>query len=295
MKGKSILAVLLVMIMVVSMSSFVLGATSTDMSVKAIKGTPTIDGTVDSMWSKAESIELDYYTMGSKETNSHATCKAMWDEKNLYILAVVKDQVVVNLDAVTQYNGDCMEFWVDELNEKSTEAWDTNDGQYLVTCDGLVGVHSKKKGGGYDSRTVTAKASKNADGYVIEAVFPWVEIKGKVAVGTSIGFQLQVDDDSMATGARDGVMGWPNTGHKLPSDWGTLNLVAAPATATPKPAGNATTAPAQTDTSGNSDTSGATQDNPKTGDTGMVYLALAGLLLSSVVFAGRFIKKSVHE
>jgi len=57
----------------------------------AIKGTPTIDGKVDSLWSKAETISVDTFSVGT--SGATATAKVLWDEKYIYVLAEVKDNL----------------------------------------------------------------------------------------------------------------------------------------------------------------------------------------------------------
>lgn len=264
MKFKMKVSMLLVVVLAVVFGTTVLGADSSDITADTVKGTPVIDGVVDDIWSKTEGITLDNYVLGSKETHAQAVFKTMWDEENLYFLAIVKDKMVVNLssDPAKLWFGDAVEIFVDELNEKYEVGWDPNDGQYVVSCDDQFCIQPKKKGGGYDSRTVVYKAIKNNEGYVVEIAFPWVELKGNVSAGTQVGLQLQVDDDSVGDGVRDGQLAWSPLSTNIASNWGTITLIDSPA---PKDTTSLVKKP---------------ESNPETGDSSILTTALLGIIVS---------------
>ncbi len=247
-------------------------------SAEAIKGTPVIDGEMDDIWESANAIVPDIYKEGNADINAKAKVYTMWDEDNLYIFADVQDEIVVNLSSGgTVWQGDCLEFFVDELYLRTGQwANSTSEGQWLVNVNNEQDVSRRGdgsiKGGGYEGRTITSAVKKRDDGYSIEVAFPWVEIKGKVDIGTKIGFQLQIDDDSTAMGVRDGVLRWA-ADNAQSSNWGTVTMVAGPA-------------PAE-ETKTETQTPAATTPIPKTGDSTAIIFAAAALSGSVALYSVR--------
>ena len=189
-------------------------------NTEAIKGTPTIDGTVDSCWKGAKSVKTAKWASdeGPWATGKFST---MWDEKYLYVLAQVSDKLVTD-KAANPWDKDCIEIFLDELNEKAA-AYDTNDGQYRINFK-----NETSGGGAFIAETMVSAAKTVTGGYVIEVAIPWVALKGKAAVGTIAGIDFQVADDSTGTGVRDGVCCW-NDGaadkYCNTSSYGTIKLV----------------------------------------------------------------------
>ncbi len=257
------------LILVTCFSGYVLGAE--DGVADAIKGTPVIDGEKDAIWDNAKPIVLAKYKEGSADLNAQPTVYVMWDEDNMYILADVKDDIV-NHSNESAWLGDCVEIYIEEVNEKATGTTKTGC-QWLVTVKNDVFPHSRLVGANYDNRTLTTAVKTNDNGYVVEIAFPWVDLKGKVAVGTKVGADFQVDDDSTAMGLRDGTIVWLN-GTMNASTWGTINLVEGP----PAPAAPAPVAPTPSVP--------AAPVNPSTGDSGMTILYTAAALAGSGIWFG---------
>ncbi|MFR6399797.1 sugar-binding protein [Ruminococcus sp.] len=51
----------------------------------------TIDGTIDSVWDDAPTIDVNTFSVGNGATG---TAKMLWDENNLYVLTEVTDPVL---------------------------------------------------------------------------------------------------------------------------------------------------------------------------------------------------------
>ena len=60
-------------------------------SATATYGTPAIDGTIDSVWDDAPTIDVNTFSVGNGATG---TAKMLWDENNLYVLTEVTDPVL---------------------------------------------------------------------------------------------------------------------------------------------------------------------------------------------------------
>lgn len=93
---------------------------------KVTYGTVTIDGEADAAWDNATDLPLTI-NLGSNVT---ADAKVLWDEKNLYVYAMVKDPVL-NKDSGDEYQQDSLEVFIDEDNGK-TASYGEDDKQYRI-------------------------------------------------------------------------------------------------------------------------------------------------------------------
>ena len=84
-------------------------------SATATYGTPTIDGTIDSVWEDAPTIDVNTFSVGNGATG---TAKMLWDENNLYVLTEVTDPVLSKSSA-NAYEQDTVEVFFDENNHKT--------------------------------------------------------------------------------------------------------------------------------------------------------------------------------
>lgn len=143
-------------------------------------GTPTIDGDIDEVWKKCNAVSPK---ISSGKTDSTASFKVLWDDNALYVLAVVKDK---NLDATagSVYNRDCIEIFVDELNDK-TKLYGSDDLQFRVNY-----LNQQSADHGDIDRFFTSAKTTN-DGYIIEAR---IAFQGNTANDNVYGFELQVSD-----------------------------------------------------------------------------------------------------
>ncbi|SFD49716.1 Enterochelin esterase [Paenibacillus catalpae] len=143
-------------------------------------GSPVIDGNTDPVWNKAQAVSPKYV---SSNIDTSATFKALWDDRALYILAVVKDKNL-SVQSGTPYMQDSVELFLDENNNKTPE-YGADDLHLRVNYENALSVDNGKP-----ERFYTA-ARKTEDGYIIEAriALKWIPVNGKV-----LGIELQVND-----------------------------------------------------------------------------------------------------
>ncbi|ORX23087.1 cellulose 1,4-beta-cellobiosidase [Thermoanaerobacterium sp. PSU-2] len=162
----------------------------------AIYGTPVIDGKVDDIWNNIEPITTNTWVLGSN--GATATAKMMWDDKYLYVLAVVTDPNL-NKSSVNPYEQDSVEVFVDQNNDKTTY-YESDDGQFRVNYDNEQSFGASTNSNGFKSAT-----SLTESGYIVEEAIPWTSITP--SNGTVIGFDLQVNDAD-ENGKRTGIVTW---------------------------------------------------------------------------------------
>jgi len=162
----------------------------------AIYGTPVIDGKVDDIWNNVEPISTNTWVLGSN--GATATAKMMWDDKYLYVLAVVTDPNL-NKSSVNPYEQDSVEVFIDQNNDKTTY-YENDDGQYRVNYD-----NEQSFGGSTNSNGFKSATSLTQSGYIVEEAIPWTSITP--SNGTIIGFDLQVNDAD-ENGKRTGIVTW---------------------------------------------------------------------------------------
>ncbi|MEK4252391.1 sugar-binding protein [Paenibacillus sp. FSL W7-1287] len=143
-------------------------------------GSPTIDGTVDPVWNKAEAV-LQKHVTGELDTT--ATFKALWDDQALYILAEVKDRDL-SVESGTPYMQDSIEIFLDENNDKASE-YGVDDLHIRINYENALSVDN----GNADMYYTAAKKVK--DGYVVEAR---IALKSQPKNGSVLGIELQIND-----------------------------------------------------------------------------------------------------
>ena len=167
----------------------------------------TIDGTLEDVWNDAnvKTIDATKLLSGlvSNATDLSGYAKLLYDNTNLYFLAVVTDEVKQN-DSENSYDDDQVELYIDADNAKS-ESYDANDCQYSFgwndgTVVGTIPATATKTG-------ITYVAVASTNGYVIEAKLPWSTLKGTATADKLIGIDFMInDDDNSAT--RDAKVSW---------------------------------------------------------------------------------------
>jgi endo-1,4-beta-xylanase len=184
-------------------------------TAQAMKGTPAIDGEADAVWANATELETAVWVEGT--SGSTAKFKTLWDERNLYVYAVVTDALLSDASA-NAWEEDSVELFVDQNNGKTT-AYQADDGQYRIN------FHNVKTVGGHASQDNYTSAAKVVDGvgYVVEAAIRLDTITPKV--GTVIGFDLQVNNDQDGNGTRDSVTNWSDSSGQSYQDTSKLGVL----------------------------------------------------------------------
>ena len=182
----------------------------------ATQGTPVIDGEIDDIWKTANTIKIDNYSLGNGATG---TAKILWDNKNIYVLAEVKDPVLSKASN-NSYEQDTVEIFLDENNHKST-AYEADDIQVRTNFD-----NEKTVTDGLSTDRFTSATAKTADGYLVEFAIP--STLGGFKSNQIVGFDAQVNDDGTGDGKRTSIANWydlSGMGYTDVSGLGLLKLV----------------------------------------------------------------------
>ncbi|MBP3248756.1 MAG: endo-1,4-beta-xylanase [Ruminococcus sp.] len=163
---------------------------------EASYGTPTIDGRIDDVWESAPEIAIDKL---SSANCASGTAKILWDRRNIYVLAQVKDPVL-SVASPNTYEQDTVEIFIDENNHK-TSSYEEDDIQCRVSCEGEKSVTD-----GLSTDRFTSSAVKTDDGYLVEIAIP--STLGGYTAGQYLGFDAQVNDDGDGQGKRTGIANW---------------------------------------------------------------------------------------
>lgn len=184
----------------------------------ALYGTPSIDGSVDSIWSKAPELKLDTKQMAW--SGATGTARVLWDDDNLYVLAQVRDDQL-NKANPNVWEQDSVEVFVDENNGK-TSSFQDDDGQYRVNFENLATFNPAEIAAGFDS-----KVSVSGTNYTVEMKIPFKKVKP--ANNAKIGFDAQINDAK--DGNRISVNAWNDAsgqGYQDTSVFGELTLTGKP-------------------------------------------------------------------
>ncbi|WP_242835254.1 endo-1,4-beta-xylanase [Ruminiclostridium papyrosolvens] len=180
----------------------------------AAKGTPVIDGTVDSIWDNAKVIPID--KANAAWETAKGTAQALWDDKNLYVLIKVNDSIL-DKSSANPWEQDSVEAFVDENNGK-TASYENDDGQYRVNFDNETSFNPDKIKEGFESAVKVSGTS-----YTVEMKIPFKTMTP--ANNLKIGFDAQINDAK--DGTRTGYRNWNDTtgvGYKDTSVYGELIL-----------------------------------------------------------------------
>jgi len=169
------------------------------------KTAPALDGKADRCWANAPQYDLTnrYYSVPSSDADLSASFKALYDRESLYVLVDVADDDLRN---------DSDEFWLDDSIELFIDAdhsrgqdYDDNDYQYYFGWDATTPAIGEEHHGNTDG--VEVAFAKTEDGYRAEIKLPWSTLGVEPAPGTSIGLDVQVNDDDNG-GQRDSKIAW---------------------------------------------------------------------------------------
>lgn len=107
-------------------------------------GTPLLDGKADdAAWQVAEWLPLDQVWIGAPVTPADFSgrYKIIWDENNLYVLAEITDDTLVDIhpDGLLKYwDDDCLEIFVDEDASGGNHQFNYSAFAYHIALDGKV-------------------------------------------------------------------------------------------------------------------------------------------------------------
>jgi len=159
--------------------------------------------------------------------------KTKWDERNLYVLAELKDDEVINTASVPRlWSGDGLEIYLNLLNLEGHRAMDQLDYQYCFSSSGKAQVMRLSRTKTSSSRVAVKPIEK---GYRLEIAIPHDEALLAPIDGYELAFNLRQLDWGMKTNPagqkRLGVIKdthLKNTGTALHTDtfgWPKLRLI----------------------------------------------------------------------
>ncbi len=139
-------------------------------------GSPMVDAEMDECWA-----DTPVYTL--KGGNTSAEVRMLWDDRALYVLAVVTDPKLDNSAAAT-YQQDSVEVFLDERGDRSTW-YQTDDMHARVSFTNHRSIDS-----GSEARWYTA-VRQTETGYIAECAWEWAYITP--ANGHIAGFDVQLN------------------------------------------------------------------------------------------------------
>jgi hypothetical protein len=183
-----------------------------------------VDGKAEALWSEARRYKIGnvIYESPSNEEDFSASYKALWDEKNLYVLVDVTDENLRN-DSDDFWLDDCVEVFIDADNSKSGSYGD-NDYQFhfgWAEANPSMGESQHNQTEGVDFAVGRADA-----GYRVEIKLPWATLGVEPSAGKKIGLDVHVNDDDDG-GDRDSKLTWrgkEDNAWQNPGIFGTAEL-----------------------------------------------------------------------
>lgn len=159
---------------------------------------PIIDGEIDAIWANSEEIETLYSgDEWDPELCASGYAKILWTESHVYMLAVVKDDTLPEIDDGAR-NG--VDFWMSEL-DTMTDNYDSDAGDWIY-CLSSTGTEVHYTGNDLVYSSSLKAIKLTSDGYIIEIMLPWMS-KTSMSEGHIIGFTFAINDDADLDGDRD--------------------------------------------------------------------------------------------
>lgn len=132
----------------------------------AAYGTPLINGKADDpAWQTAEWLPLDQVWLGAPPAaeDFSGRYKILWDENNLYVLAEITDDTLLDIhpDGLVNYwDDDCLEIFVDEDASGGDHQYNYNAFAYHIALDGKVAdISPDKQPHFYDDHCTTRRTT----------------------------------------------------------------------------------------------------------------------------------------
>lgn len=192
------------------------------------RGTPLLDGALDSAWNAFPMNELIQDIDGTTPAaeNLSGYWKAMWDDENLYFLLVTVDDAVVAWPGNQFWNYDMTELFIDADYSRNDDVlrYDENDFQLYFPRDGQVGQNN---GPAPVSLPLNYVQATDGNTTVIELALPWAELTVAPIQDMLIGIDVYMKDNDTGTAARDNQISWSpsmDEAWRNPSLFGTGRL-----------------------------------------------------------------------
>lgn len=180
-------------------------------NANAVKATPILDETVDSLWKVTKEINVNNFTKG--DGGATAGVKALWDENNIYLLAEVKDNSFTDKD--------CIEFYVDSIDPIVVKATDENviktDNGYIVQVAVPKDIMDVREEGriSFDVRV------NDYSSETLKSVAIWNDVTGGTPMEKNMGYL----NFKGATTITKAVFGTPEIDGKVDEIWSKANII----------------------------------------------------------------------
>ncbi|OXM87648.1 sugar-binding protein [Paenibacillus rigui] len=151
-----------------------------------------IDGKLDEdYWKSATKARL---SKNLRNRNPEASYFMVgWDDNNLYVGFMAKDEVNVANSQPSVWEDDAMELFIDGGNEKSPQ-YDANDRQYIIGRQ-YEGIYSDGKSAKFNSTGVKFAKQEVVGGWSIEMAIPFSNLGVVPVMGARLGLDVLYDDD----------------------------------------------------------------------------------------------------
>lgn len=190
---------------------------------------PTIDGTIDAIWSNAKTHTLQERSWWGSPSGLYGSFKVMWDIDNIYLLYVVEDATPYNGNEVAVYENDCVETFFD-MNQSATTPYDVDDWQIrsIRALDTWTGSANVTADWGTNVQRAQSMMADDA-GYIVELAIPWTSLSATFLpiIGTEFNFDCSTTDVGVGGGARLFRESWTtarDVAYMNTEDFGTLTL-----------------------------------------------------------------------
>ncbi|ONI43752.1 hypothetical protein AN641_09195 [Candidatus Epulonipiscioides gigas] len=186
-------------------------------------GSPVVNDdtkVIDWGWDNATTI-TDFHAKSGEITDETAVsiAKMMWDEEYLYILTIATDEdIFTNPDNLGE--SDYVELFFNPLIDRSNGIYDTDEFWLKIYPNGTLENHPNMPEG------VVTTAFTTEDGYVTQCKIPHTLYNAQA--GTTIGYDLQINNASEELGKRHTILVWndtTNSAYKNPDVVGELTLM----------------------------------------------------------------------
>lgn len=223
--------------------------------------TPTVDGTMDAVYQRANPVSMNLFKVGDPPGadtvntdplfGGFITAYPVYNDNTFYMFCDVVDAILTPIPTNANWNQDAIEIYFDGDNSKTPNGVSPDPGNglapadfqftipylykgvevgHLYSCFGTVidttGIEYKIVD--RDARDNTGSLPVEGSGYNIEVKIPLAALSiDGTAAGALLGFELQLDNSSSATIGRGGMEKWWNASNNSWTDasiWGTAKL-----------------------------------------------------------------------
>jgi hypothetical protein len=143
------------------------GAATPKAQFSAQYGTPNLDGNADDpIWQQSPWHPLDQTWLGDPPSPQDCSgrYKIAWDENNLYLLAEIQDEALVDThpDGLQRYwDDDCLEIFLDEDASGGNHQYSYNAFAYHIALDGrVVDIRPDSSFAYFDAHCTTRRVSQ---------------------------------------------------------------------------------------------------------------------------------------